>query len=808
MDASGIIARHQEIEFKALEGSLSMMSKVLNDVLDFNRMDSGRFESVLRPYCFHKVMHSLFIPLKLATDARKLQFITILDPDIDKVARIALHESLGESEEEIEKRLGEHPEESGIVVGDETRLRQIITNLASNACKFTPTGGTLTIRTQLVVPCQRCKSDHEYGCEMDEAEVEEVEDQDQDLKERDQDQDQREDDEKSPSRVASPLPLNGNGDHLDITPVDEKGEGDEKTPEASAEKQQQKRRDAKCRHHHHRHHHQHHHYNPAPRQYRVYEDGEEREVEVDRDAEEGEGEERDPMSVLSRNHLTQHNSIHGKPPPPLEWIVVRIEVSDTGCGIRPKDMVESKLFSAFNQTEAGRQQGGKGTGLGLALVRQIVKLSGGRLGLRSKVHEGSTFWVELPLGVGTKAIPGMAVAHLPPSEAELILSRTSELVKKEDLKEKGAGDTVKGEVQAEGGNDEKADVASPSSSQTVVPTGSSPTSPSPRTVIGLSHMASRSSSALHSIMEQGGLVEISTKRGESSVPTRTIGDPSTGTDLTEPPKDDPSPSPTPADRLSCKDQSLETIRPSHVELPKPQRFSIDDLPDGQLDASISTTGTGNENGNGAGTGSAASASVSSTHSTSLSPGYDPAFAGLRVLVVDDDPLTRKLMSRLLTRLGCRVSTAENGEVALEKILGGAPSRATPSSEDTGSGGLMEVATTVLTPQDEARYNLVFLDNQMPVMSGLDTVRRLRAMGRNDFVVGVTGNALLTDQEEYLNTGVDHVLTKPVFEKSIKAMLKIANERRKLRGALGSEKLEPPPSPSSPTSPTVPDSPTP
>lgn len=124
---------------------------------------------------------------------------------------------------------------------------------------------------------------------------------------------------------------------------------------------------------------------------------------------------------------------------------------------------------------------------------------------------------------------------------------------------------------------------------------------------------------------------------------------------------------------------------------------------------------------------------------------------MRVLVVDDDLLTRKLMSRMLTRLGCKVNTAENGEIALDLILN-PNSRPTPSSEDTGSGGLLP--SDVSESGDEPRYAVVFLDNQMPIMSGLDVVRNLRRRGRKDFVVGVTGNALLTDQHEYLDAGVD------------------------------------------------------
>lgn len=64
--------------------------------------------------------------------------------------------------------------------------------------------------------------------------------------------------------------------------------------------------------------------------------------------------------------------------------------------------------------------GGKGTGLGLALVRNIVKLSGGRLGVKSVKGVGSTFWVELPLGVGRHTL----IPHGPPESESDASSRT------------------------------------------------------------------------------------------------------------------------------------------------------------------------------------------------------------------------------------------------------------------------------------------------------------------------------------------------------------------------------------------------
>lgn len=71
--------------------------------------------------------------------------------------------------------------------------------------------------------------------------------------------------------------------------------------------------------------------------------------------------------------------------------VVRVEVEDTGPGIPP-----ALHQTIFDPHVRGRTDGKPGIGLGLATVKRIAEAHGGRVGLRSQLDAGSTFWVELP----------------------------------------------------------------------------------------------------------------------------------------------------------------------------------------------------------------------------------------------------------------------------------------------------------------------------------------------------------------------------------------------------------------------------
>ncbi|WP_446402232.1 PAS domain S-box protein [Coleofasciculus sp. C1-SOL-03] len=73
---------------------------------------------------------------------------------------------------------------------------------------------------------------------------------------------------------------------------------------------------------------------------------------------------------------------------------LQFSVTDTGIGIAPENL--NKLFKPFVQLDSSLSRRYAGTGLGLALVRRIVELQGGSIGLESEVGKGSCFTVTLP----------------------------------------------------------------------------------------------------------------------------------------------------------------------------------------------------------------------------------------------------------------------------------------------------------------------------------------------------------------------------------------------------------------------------
>ncbi|KAJ6610696.1 hypothetical protein B0H10DRAFT_2224748 [Mycena sp. CBHHK59/15] len=274
-------------EIYALEQGLNMMKTVLNDVLDFEKMDSNHFETIAKPFPLHHSIRAILDQVEVLTDARQLVLERALDDRIDAVPR------------PLDTKTDE-PE--GLwVVGSELRLQQVLTNIATNAVKYTPEGGAIRITTEFLGILTRDE-------------------------------------------------LPGNPPDIEQEEADgRRGEGDPEKADSSGEKRSNGNGHGS-----------------------------------------GDG---NGAPSLSRN---------GSGGVQTQCLNFRLEVHDSGPGIKPSDLVEDRLFQPFVQTTVG-QSTGSGTGLGLAIVKQIVRLSGGRLGVTSRRGEGSKFWIELSYPIASAA---------------------------------------------------------------------------------------------------------------------------------------------------------------------------------------------------------------------------------------------------------------------------------------------------------------------------------------------------------------------------------------------------------------------
>jgi signal transduction histidine kinase len=73
----------------------------------------------------------------------------------------------------------------------------------------------------------------------------------------------------------------------------------------------------------------------------------------------------------------------------------QIQVTDTGIGIPPHAI--NYIFDEFRQLDGTSKRAYGGTGLGLAIVRNLCRMMEGTVQVSSKLNEGSTFTVTLPL---------------------------------------------------------------------------------------------------------------------------------------------------------------------------------------------------------------------------------------------------------------------------------------------------------------------------------------------------------------------------------------------------------------------------
>jgi CheY-like chemotaxis protein/HPt (histidine-containing phosphotransfer) domain-containing protein len=344
---------------------------------------------------------------------------------------------------------------------------------------------------------------------------------------------------------------------------------------------------------------------------------------------------------------------------------VRFSVTDTGIGM--SNEVKTNLFRKFSQADGSITRRFGGTGLGLAVAKQLIELMGGEIGVESTPGQGSRFWFEIPLA--NAASPTIGRRALPEKLAQLRVLIVDDVEMNRRV--------LKGQLGALG----IAAATSNDGFQAMAELDRAWHQGKPFDLVIIDQrMPTLSGDALvHRIRNIPEIAE-----------TKLLLASSGGTYA------------VPPEALAMVDAVL--IKPIREQ--------------SLLDAFVRLFG---------------SSPVPSSAAPELFSVGRATTRSLHVLVAEDNKINQQLTALMLRHAGHEVDVVENGAQAIEAVRVGA-------------------------------YDAVLMDVQMPILDGMEATQRIRALpppANRVAIIAITAHAMAGAREEYLASGMDDYLAKPI-----------------------------------------------
>ena len=354
---------------------------------------------------------------------------------------------------------------------------------------------------------------------------------------------------------------------------------------------------------------------------------------------------------------------------------LRFEVRDTGPGIDLGQQLE--LFKPFSQADSTATRKYGGTGLGLAISKRLVKLMGGDIGLESSPGNGSTFWFELPtVASSDRDLDFAGVLPLRGQSVILVEQNTS-------LRAVITNQLTRWGMQVKGfarGRDAVFAAEQRRFDVAIIDTNT-------KDIDGI-RLAERLRRVPRGGVDRILLMEMP---GQESIDTSML--PGIVQAIRKPIR-----------MGNLAEILLRTTPDSHANLAaEPQ------APQAVAEAIIAT-------------------------------GVPLAAQALpRVLVADDNAINRKLVAKMLAKLGFECAMAENGREAVSAV-------------------------------ESSHFDAVLMDLQMPEMDGLEATRQIRKRGFLLPIIAITADVMPDDEARCAAAGMNDYLSKPVRATSLEASL--------------------------------------